>query len=164
MTCLKTYWCQRCTPNWPSLSLITLEYHHHHLAKVTFIASLQFNNCYPCCFSIATARVDQILFPPHAETPSGTSPGSDGEIRCKCLARLQTPFGQASPTQPHLHSSPCTSHSVLQPPGVVILKGLELVQIEAWVKTSYIPGFMPLYGCVTLGKSLSSSEPQFPYL
>ena len=73
---------------------------------------------------------------------------------------LQTAFGQAPPTQPHLHSF----QSVLQPPGGVILKGLELVQIGAWAKTSCIPGFMPLYGCVTLGKSLSSSEPQSPYL
>ena len=77
---------------------------------------------------------------------------------------LQTALGQAPPTQPHLDNLPCTSHSVLQLPGVVILKGLELVQVGAWAKASYRPGFMPLYSCVTLGKSLTSSEPQFPYL
>lgn len=73
-------------------------------------------------------EVDQITLS-HPETPSGTAPGSEDELRGKRLvSATRLLFYQPCPLrQPHLNSLTCASPPLpagLQPPGVVILGGL----------------------------------------
>lgn len=124
-----------CSPNWPLLSLIPFEYHHHHLAKVTFIPYPQFNNCPSGCFSCLYPQPEwtRSCFP-QADTPLGTSPGSEDEISCKCLVQsTRITLGQPCPLSlisaylaPVSHS-PCSSASQyghLERPGIGPVRSL----------------------------------------